>query len=353
MNYDMLEKVICDAIKEEQIKLGYEKETIRLYYPMRSLAHILDETIIDNGKMDEALAAFAGRVESKLGKVKISHDGDRYCILIPPAGAAYVHEHYGDNPFLEAFINIIRQHNCTLEQILEVFHSFSSQVVCEKSETDEFDYVIYFLDRSFDDYRYCIKFDYGHTSYHRFSTRDFELLLEDSQMIVNEEQMEPSNEEQVDQTDTEQETLDFSKEEKYQQNLKLMKAIRCMTVCNDKLVMYKKVTKQFAAMADYKDSAQLVEECKLLAKDTKKKIKKKIYKNALNIKNTAKNAQDYKKAADEFRKICGYKDADDLATECDTLIIRSERRVIRQRLLWLGLIGIGVIAAIVITLMLL
>ncbi len=340
MNYDMLEKVVCDAIKEEQIKLGYEKETIRLYYPMHSLAHILEEDIAEAGRMDEALTAFVDRVESKLGKVQISHDGDRYCILVPPAGAAYVNENYSNNPFLVAFIDTIRKHDCTLEQILEVFHSFSDQVVCEKSETDEFDYIIYFNDSSFDDYRYCIKFDYGHTSYHRFSIKDFEFLLEDSQTIVNEEPIE--------QTPAEEETIDLTKEEKYQRSVKLMKAIRCMTVCNDKLEMYKKVTKQFKAMADYKDCAQLVEECKLLAKDTKKKIKRKIYKNALNIKNTAKNAEDYKKAAEEFRTISGYKDADDLASECDILILRTEKRVIRQRLFGLGLIGIGVVAAIVI-----
>jgi hypothetical protein len=340
MNYDMLEKVICDAIKEEQIKLGYEKETIRLYYPMHSLAHILEEDITETGRMDEALAAFADRVQSKLGKVQISHDSDRYCILIPPTGAAYVNENYSNNPFLVTFIDTIRKHDCTLDQILEVFHSFSDQVACEKSETDEFDYIIYFKDSLIDDYRYCIKFDYGHTSYHRFSVKDFEFLLEDNQTIVNEEPTE--------QTAADEETIDLTKEEKYQRYLKLMKAIRCMTVCNDKLDMYKKVTKQFTAMADYKDCAQLVEECKLLAKDTRKKIKKKIYKNALNIKDTAKYAQDYKKAVEEFRKISGYKDADDLASECDTLILRTEKRVIQQRLISLCLIGIAVVAAVVV-----
>ncbi|MDF2908752.1 MAG: hypothetical protein K0R34_4073 [Herbinix sp.] len=343
MNYDMLEKVICDAIKEEQIKLGYEKETIRLYYPMHSLAHILEEDIAETGRMDEALSVFAVRVESKLGKVQISHDSDRYCILIPPAGAAYVNENYSNNPFLVTFIDTIRKHDCTIEQILEVFHSFSDQVKCEKSDTDEFDYIIYFNDSSIDDYRYCIKFDYGHTSYHRFSVKDFEFLLEDSQTIVNEEQTE--------QTAAEEETIDLTKEEKYQRYLKLMKAIRCMTVCNDKLDMYKKVTKQFTAMADYKDCAQLVEECKLLAKDTKKKIKKKIYKNAVNIKDTAKYAEDYKKAAEEFRKISGYKDANDLASECETLILRTEKRVIQRRLIGLCLIGIAVVAAVVVALL--
>ena len=335
MNYEMLEKVICDTIKEEQIKLGYEKETIRLYYPMRSLAHILEENISDSSKMDEVLGAFANKVLPKLGRLQISHNGDRYCILIPPIGAAYVHEKCEDNPFLVAFIDTVRKQDCTLEKILEVFRNFSDQVICDKSESEEFDYIIYFNDSDIDDYRYCLKFDYGHTSYHRFSKKDFSSLLEessDSSAVMEEEVKEEPQVEEV---------IDLTKEEKYQRCVKLMKAIRCMTVCKDKLDMYKKVAKQFTAMSDYKDCAQLAEECQFLVKDTRKKIKKKVYKNALNIKNTARHAKDYKKAADEFRKISGYKDADDLAGECDTLIQRIEKKVMRQRLFSLGLIVIG------------
>ena len=345
MNYDMLEKVICDTIKEEQIKLGYEKETIRLYYPMRSLAHILEEEITETGKLEEALAVFADMVENKLGRLKISHNGDRFCLLIPPQGAAYVHEVYEDNPFLVAFIDTIRKQDCTLEKVLEVFRNFSDQVVCEKSPSEEFDYIIYFEENTMDDYRYCIKFDYGHTSYHRFSKKDFATILEDyndSSMAVSEEIKEEPNIE---------EEIDLTKEETYQRNVKLMKAIRCMTVCNDKLEMYKKVMKQFRAMEEYKDCAQLAEECKLLVKDTRKKIKKKIYKNAVSIKNGAKSTEDFKKAAEEFRKISGYKDADDMASECETLILRTEKRIMRQRLLGFSLIIFGLLALITVAIL--
>lgn len=173
MDYTMLEKVLCDTLKEEQIKLGYAKETIRLYYPMSSLAHILEEDTIDMPKMDEALNIFAEIVENKLGKLQISHKGDRYCILIPPMGSEYIHEVYEDNPFLVALIDLVRKHDCSLEDIVKLFKSFSEEVICEKSETDEFDYVIYFADNKMDDYRYCIKFDHGHTVYHRFTPKDF------------------------------------------------------------------------------------------------------------------------------------------------------------------------------------
>ena len=41
MTYHRLENSIIDVIKEEQAKLGYRKEEIRLYYPLSlSLIHI-------------------------------------------------------------------------------------------------------------------------------------------------------------------------------------------------------------------------------------------------------------------------------------------------------------------------
>lgn len=178
MNYKLLEKVICDTIKEEQIKLGYERETIRLYYPMSSLVNILEEDIRDTGELDEALKGFVIAIGGKLGELKISHTGERYCIIVPPEGAAYVHEAYGDNPFLAAFIKEISQHGCKLDTLLEVFHSYSNKVVCENSPSEEFDYVIYFKDDSMDDYRYCIKFEGSHTTYHRFLQKDYELLFQ-------------------------------------------------------------------------------------------------------------------------------------------------------------------------------
>ena len=40
MRFEKLEQNIIDMIKEEQAKLGYRKESIRLYYPLSSLVHL-------------------------------------------------------------------------------------------------------------------------------------------------------------------------------------------------------------------------------------------------------------------------------------------------------------------------
>ena len=320
MNYEMLEKVICDTIKEEQIKLGYEKETIRLYYPMSSLEHILEEDITDAAKLNEALAVFTDKVKDKLGKLQISHSEDRYCILIPPEGAVYVHENCKDNPFLIDFINVIRNHDCKLEQILAVFHAYSDQVQCIRSEIEDFDYVIYFTDGKLDDYRYCIKFEHGHTIYHRFTRRDFE------QLNVTVPEQESGAEE----------VIDEEKEQRYQNLIVLMKSTKCMTACPQKVDMYKQVAKQLAGMAGYKDTAACAEECRLLAKQAKNDIKKKTYKTAVKKKEEARTADDYNKAAEEFRKLSGYKDSDDLALECDVLSNRMEKRYVRKRIIGFG-----------------
>lgn len=44
MGYDKLEKNLIDIIKEEQAKLGFFKEDIRLYYPLSSLNHFFAAT---------------------------------------------------------------------------------------------------------------------------------------------------------------------------------------------------------------------------------------------------------------------------------------------------------------------
>ena len=42
MNIEKLEKNLRDLILEEQVKLGYRKELLRLYYPLSSLNHLLE-----------------------------------------------------------------------------------------------------------------------------------------------------------------------------------------------------------------------------------------------------------------------------------------------------------------------
>ena len=88
MDYSRLEKGIMDFIQEEQVKLGYRKEKIRLYYPLSSLKHFLGEEV--SGKSTEELEKeFYEAAGIRLGRVEISRNKDRFCFVVPEEGAEY------------------------------------------------------------------------------------------------------------------------------------------------------------------------------------------------------------------------------------------------------------------------
>lgn len=172
-DFRAFENNIIDVIKEEQIKLGYQRETIRFYYPMDSINSILGVKLT----MDElkvVLNQFCSYVKPRLGEVKHSNKEARFCILIPPEGVTYVHEEIEDNLFLIEFIDVIRKHNSTIEEIKKIFEKYSNKVRFQAISSGEFDYLLYFEDGIPDAYRYCIKFDGSHASYHRFTKEDYD-----------------------------------------------------------------------------------------------------------------------------------------------------------------------------------
>ena len=77
MDYHKLEQSLIDVVKEEQAKLGYRKEEIRLYYPLSSLNHFFG-TEADAEEMTQMLAGFAEDTKDRLGNVQSSHKGERF-----------------------------------------------------------------------------------------------------------------------------------------------------------------------------------------------------------------------------------------------------------------------------------
>ena len=141
--------------------------------------------------------------------------------------------------------------------------------------------------------------------------------------------------------------IDTEKELNYQKTVNLMKCIKCMTVCKDKVEMYQKVAKQFSAFSGYKDSNECAELCKQLSKQMNKDIKRIIYKRAQDNKINAKLATDYKVAADGFREASGYKDADDMASVCDLLSLRIEKKATRKRVIKFGVVALCIVVIMV------
>ena len=173
MKYAELEKNLIEVLKEEQIKLGYRSENVRLYYPISSLNRLLGVSL-DAAEMEKALYGFGDHAKEHLGKIEISRVGERFCLQIPPEGVDYVHAHLTETEFISDFIHTIEKHGCTIEEALQVFYKHSAQVHVEKITDGEFDYLIYFENGSPDDFRYCLKDEGCHIIYHRFTEGDYE-----------------------------------------------------------------------------------------------------------------------------------------------------------------------------------
>lgn len=184
-NYDNLQRSLVDVIKEEQAKLGYYREDIRLYYPLSSLNHFFGtnvgademQRILDGtGEQDHTpIAAGMNEVLSdKLGMVEVSHRGDRFCFHIPPEGVEYVHENTTENEFIRELVQLVAKHGCTIEKVYQLFTKHSGHVRREPMENGEFDVRIWFEDVAEDTYYYCFKQEGEHMIYHRFLPADYE-----------------------------------------------------------------------------------------------------------------------------------------------------------------------------------
>lgn len=141
--------------------------------------------------------------------------------------------------------------------------------------------------------------------------------------------------------------VDEQLEENYQRLITLMKSIQSMTACHEKIEMYHRVAKQLGDLSGYKDSEEYRNECIKLAKKTQEDIKKRIYSIALRKKESAKLASDYRAARDEFRRIPGYLDANELAAECDKCSIMLEKKSIMKRIAMISLTVLLIILAII------
>ena len=178
MNREKLLKNMTDQVKEARLKLGYAKETVRLYYPVDSLNTILGSNAKDDQEMLTLLRK-AFEAKSSLGELHFYSHAGRVEISIPPEGSQWVHEQVETPAFLKDLIQLFQEHHaCTLEEICQVFENHGHEYVCEKMpEGSDFDYAIHFKDPSIDEYYYCIHMEMGHTIYHRFTESDYQAML--------------------------------------------------------------------------------------------------------------------------------------------------------------------------------
>lgn len=170
-----LQNNLADMIQESQIKLGYTRTPMNLYYPLATLNRMFD-TALSVEEMEALLRGFGAFSRDVLGEVAVSQEEGRFCLRVPEEGMAHVYEQGEGSGFLREFIACIRSGAESIEPILEVFSRYSDCVCCEQMDGEEMDYLIYFADGKPDAYRYCIQFEMGMATYHRFTKKDYEAL---------------------------------------------------------------------------------------------------------------------------------------------------------------------------------
>ena len=106
MGYKRLYKNLIDIIKEEQAKLGFRRESIRLYYPLSSLNHFF-ETQDTEEQMKNRLHGIPDFIKETLGDIKVTSKKERFCFYIPEEGSNYVHENTNPNEFIKEYKNIL------------------------------------------------------------------------------------------------------------------------------------------------------------------------------------------------------------------------------------------------------
>lgn len=172
MGFERLEKNLIDIIKEEQAKLGFRKEEIRLYYPLISLNHFFEAD--DNvEEMQKRLEHFPDEVKEKLGDIRVTHKKDRFCLHIPEQGSVYVRENTAENEFIKKLVELLMNHGIKKEDIIKMFQKESDGIRVGDMDNGEFDFWVRFQEGSEDEYYYCFKDEGCHMIYHRFLPADY------------------------------------------------------------------------------------------------------------------------------------------------------------------------------------
>ncbi len=179
-NREKLIDNIVDQVKEAEIKLGYSKGTVRLYYPAESLAGLVGQLPMAADALAKGLEGSGAFADTPLGGLRFSVKQGRIEVSVPPEGVEAVHETVPEPPFLRALIEFFRAHHrSSLEEIRALFGRFSPDYACEKMpEGGDFQYVLYFPGGAVDPYYYCITDEMGHMTYHRFTKEDYLAMME-------------------------------------------------------------------------------------------------------------------------------------------------------------------------------
>ena len=170
-----LEKNIFDTVKEWELKIGYRREDIRLYYPEESLLELLGTETMG---LQEEIDRFCHKMYKNLGRVEIeeTEEKGRYCIKVSSEVVEYIHRNIPENVFLKTLLTVVTTPGKKLEDALAVFKKFSGDVEIEKIK--EHEWAVSFTDPGIDPYVYYMEEDDFGLEYHRFTKEAYSRLSE-------------------------------------------------------------------------------------------------------------------------------------------------------------------------------
>ena len=183
---DSYKKLLTNCItRGHESVLEHEKVTVRIYDDVGSYKDLTRHRFAsfsvestrycsyDKDKYGNEIAFInPSYIEDKFGEVVVSHRGDRFCFTVSDKASEYVHNNMKDNEFIKALIELVGRHGCTMDEIKELFDSYSDKIVTEAMDNGEFDIMMRFDDGS-DPYYYCFKDEGCHIIYHRFLPEDY------------------------------------------------------------------------------------------------------------------------------------------------------------------------------------
>ena len=176
MEFTRLEKNLCDIIYEAQLKVGYERRSTSMNYPLGSLNRLLG-TNAGEEEMPALLEKFADNAEERLGRIEVDRAPNGiFRLTVPEKGVERIHEAGNASDFLAELISLVKQMNVTFEDVLAVFRRHSDRVHVEKSGNEEFDWLVYFEDGTPDAYYYCFTCEGPMVTYHRLTKEDYDEL---------------------------------------------------------------------------------------------------------------------------------------------------------------------------------
>lgn len=178
-NYIELKENVETTIYEGLLKLGYhENESFSIYYDLDLLNHLLKTDIKDVHTMKEYLKDFANYMNEYIpGFSYALLKNNRFRFTVLKEGIIAIQENNKENTFLKNLITLVNTHKFTIDDIENVFKSTGKEYVLETTDNPEFNYIIYFKDKSFDKFIYCFSFDELGAFYHRLLEFSFKQSL--------------------------------------------------------------------------------------------------------------------------------------------------------------------------------